>query len=124
MFIIVGALVLLAIFSALVMFLFPKSTAKEETLVVPDEECCGAHEVCEVDLTKLSEEIIYFEDEELDVFSKKDGNSYNDDQIEQFREVLYTLKKPEINDWLHSLELREVEIPEILKAEVRMILAE
>ncbi len=92
MFIIVGALVLLAIFSALVMFLFPKSTAKEETL--------------------------------LDVFSKKDGNSYNDDQIEQFREVLYTLKKPEINDWLHSLELREVEIPEILKAEVRMILAE
>lgn len=123
MFIIIGALILLAIFSALVMLLSPKSK-EEEPLVLPDEECCGAHEVCEVDLKKLSEEIVYFEDEELDAFRQIDSNHYNDDEIEQFREVLYTLKKREINDWLHSLELRKIAIPEILKPEVRMILAE
>ncbi len=105
------------------MLLSPKSK-EEEPLVLPDEECCGAHEVCEVDLKKLSEEIVYFEDEELDAFRQIDSNHYNDDEIEQFREVLYTLKKREINDWLHSLELRKIAIPEILKPEVRMILAE
>ncbi len=124
MFIIIGVLVLLLILVVLVVFFSPKSTSKDKNLVLPNEECCGGHEVCDIDLTKLSEDIIYFEDEELDVFSQKDSNSYSYGEIEEFREVLYTLKQHEINDWLHSLELRKIEIPEILKPEVFMILAE
>ncbi len=80
--------------------------------------------ICEVDLKKLSEEIIYFEDEELDAYSETPDNAYQDEAIEQFREILYTLKKNEINDWLHSLELRKIAVPDILKPEVRMLLAD
>lgn len=124
MLIIIAALLILAVVTALIMYFSPKGEQQKEPLVLPDEECCGAHEICEVDLQKLSEEIIYFEDEELDAFSETADDNYTDDAIEQFREVLYTLKKNEINDWLHSLELRKITIPDILKPEVRMLLSD
>lgn len=124
MLIIIAALVALGVITALIMRFLPKGNESSEPLTLPDEECCGAHEVCEVDLKKLSEEIIYFEDEELDAFQEMPDNGYQDEAIEQFREVLYTLKKSEINDWLHSLELRKIAVPDVLKPEVRMLLSE
>lgn len=124
MLIILTALVALGIITALIMHFSPTKNGNQLPMFLPDEECCGAHEVCEVDLKKLSEEIVYFEDEELDVFRELSDNSYQDEAIEQFREVLYTLQKDEINDWLHSLELRKIAIPDILKPEVRMLLAD
>ena len=88
-----------------------------------DEECCGAHEVCETDLLRMmSQEIIYFEDEELDNFKGMSADAYNEEKLEEFRDVFYTLKKNEINDWLHSLELREIEFPIALKQELISIL--
>ncbi len=120
------ALVILGIIAFLVMHFSSKgeNNSKDE-VILPEEGCCGAHEICEVDLKrKLSEEIIYFEDEELDAFREIAENNYQDDAIEQFREVLYTLKKKEINDWLHSLELRKIALPDILKPEVIMLLSE
>lgn len=124
MLIIIAALVALAVLTALITYFSPKEKAEQTPMVLPDEECCGAHEVCEVDLKKLSEEVVYFEDEELDIFSNTPDDSYQDEAIEQFREVLYTLRKNEISDWLHSLELRKIAVPEILKPEVRMLLNE
>jgi len=94
-------------------------TAEVETSAEPMEECCGAHEICETDLiNKLSEEIIYFEDEELDVYKSFEENDFNDDQIDEFREVLYSLKENEMEAWLRSLELRKIELPSIIKSEV------
>ncbi|PVX51053.1 hypothetical protein C7377_1386 [Balneicella halophila] len=122
MLIIISALIILGIIIAIYSYFSPNS-GEDEAIIIPDEECCGAHEICEVDLKKLSEEIIYFEDEELDAFKGTPDDSYSDEAIEQFREVLYTLKPKEISDWLHSLELRKIEIPDILKPEVRMLLA-
>lgn len=124
MLIIIAALVALAVLTALIAYFSPKEKGEQTPMVLPDEECCGAHEVCEVDLKKLSEEVIYFEDEELDAFSQTPDDNYPDDAIELFREVLYTLPKNEISDWLHSLELRKIAVPEILKPEVRMLLNE
>jgi hypothetical protein len=89
----------------------------------PVEECCGAHEICETDLlNKMSEEIVYFEDEELDAYKNYEENDYNDDQIDEFREVLYSLQQKEIELWLHSLELRKIELPSIIKSEVVFML--
>lgn len=125
MLIIIAALVALGIITALIMIFAQKGKTEEDTtIVIPDEECCGAHEICEVDLKKLSEEIIYYQDEELDQFRNIEENQYTDEAIEQFREVLYTLQKNEINDWLHSLELRKIALPEILKPEVVMLLVD
>lgn len=123
MLIIIAALAVLAVITALIMHFSKKNDETHLPVVLPDEECCGAHEICEVNLKKISEEIVYFEDEELDTFREIPDDSYQDEAIEQFREVLYTLQQNEISDWLHSLELRKIAIPDVLKPEVRMLLA-
>ena len=45
------------------------------------------------------------------------AGDFTDAQLDQFRDVLYTLRKEEIEDWLISLEKREIQFPELLKAE-------
>ena len=100
-----------------------KGEVEEETASEPMEECCGAHEVCETDLiNKLSEEIIYYEDEELDAYKNFEENDYNDDQIDEFREVLYSLKEKEIEGWIKSLDLRKIEMPSVIKSELVFML--
>lgn len=68
-------------------------------------------------LKKANIHIDYFEDEELDQYKHIPADSYNDAQIEAFRDVLYTLRTEEIEDWLISLEKREINLPEILRQE-------
>jgi hypothetical protein len=103
--------------------IFPKKNEEEEPASEPLEECCGAHEVCETDLiNKMSEEIIYYEDEDLDLYRNFEENDYNDDQIDEFREVLYSLKEKEIEPWLKSLDLRHIILPSTIKSEVVFML--
>ena len=89
-----------------------------------DEECCGEHEVCEKGKIKraLRTDIEYFDDEELDRFRGTMPDEYDDEAVEEFREVLYTMHPSEIEDWLKSLELREVALPDALKDELFMLL--
>ncbi|MDD4190609.1 MAG: hypothetical protein PHI28_04720, partial [Mangrovibacterium sp.] len=80
----------------------PEEKPEEPAVEIP-LDCCGAHEVCEVeDMLKNPEKIIYFEDEELDRYQGIPADRYNDRQIEEFREVLYTLNGDEIRQWLLS----------------------
>ena len=51
-------------------------------------------------------------------------NDYDDSQIEEFREVLYTMQPNEVEDWLKSLELRKVALPLVLKEEAYALVAE
>jgi hypothetical protein len=94
---------------------------KEE---LSDTECCGQHEVCEKRsiLEALKEEIEYYEDEELDRFRGMQGGDYSSDEIEEFREVLYTMRTDEVAGWVRSLGLRGVELPDQLKDEVIMLM--
>ena len=74
---------------------------------------------------KMNESIIeYYDDEELDEYKNINENAYTNNQIEQFREVLYTLKTEEIRYWLLSIERRHIQLPTILKSEARMLMAE
>ncbi|MBR5235294.1 MAG: phospholipase [Bacteroidaceae bacterium] len=108
----------------------PSSTEVEEPIAAPeeevddDEECCGEHEVCEKGKIKraLRTDIEYFDDEELDRFRGTASDEYEDEAVEEFREVLYTMDPREVDDWLKSLELREVTLPDALKDEVFMLL--
>ena len=88
------------------------------------EECCGEHEVCEKGKIKraLRTDIEYFDDEELDRFRGTAPDEYDDEAVEEFREVLYTMHPSEVEDWLKSLELREVSLPDVLKDEVFMLI--
>ena len=101
-----------------------KNPTQKENSIVPSD-CCGAHEVCEFDQIKADESIIeYYEDEELDEYKNIDENAYSTSQIDEFREVLYTLKTHEIRYWLLSIERRKIQLPEILKSEARLLMAE
>ncbi|WP_346857202.1 hypothetical protein [uncultured Draconibacterium sp.] len=102
-----------------------KTTDVKEEVSAPASDCCGAHEVCEFDQLKMDESIIeYYDDEELDVYKNIDEKEYTTSQIDQFREVLYTLKTHEIKNWLLSIERRKITLPSILISEARFLMAE
>lgn len=89
--------------------------------MLTDFECCGLHEVCEKESLRAaaSQGIEYYEDEELDRFRGR--TTYTEDEIEEFREVLYTMRTDEVAGWLRSLELRQVNLPDELKDEAFLL---
>lgn len=100
------------------------SNNNEEPVAVASD-CCGAHEICEFNEADYNEEIItYFNDEELDVLRNVRESDLTADQIDNLREVLYTLQPREINKWQVSLNRRHIHLPDILKQEARQLVAE
>lgn len=91
-----------------------------------DQECCGQHEICEKEslLAAVSKEIEYYNDEELDRFRGRSEESYEAPEIEEFREVLYTMKDDEVAGWVRSLQLRGINLPDSIKDEVFLIVGE
>lgn len=105
-----------------------KSGGEEAPVVEPErpEGCCGQHEVCEKEslLTGVSGKIEYYEDEELDAYRGMSSEDYTDEQIEQFRDVLYTLRPEEVAGWARSIQLRNITLPSIIKDELLMLVSE
>lgn len=90
-----------------------------------DEECCGAHEVCDKDsLLNSDAVIVYYDDEELDTLKGIDPATYTPAQEKQVADVLYTLRESDVAGWLRSLQLRGIELPSDLKEEALLIVRE
>lgn len=68
------------------------------------------------------EPIEYFDDEELDRFQGRRADSYTEAEEGEFREVLYTTLTREVGDWMRSLQLRGIELPESLRDEAVMLM--
>jgi hypothetical protein len=104
----------------------PEDTIEPETQEEPREvasDCCGAHEICEFDESAFNEEIfVYFNDEELDELRNIREADLTASQIDDLREVLYTMKTNEISKWIVSLGRRHIHLPEILKQEARQLM--
>lgn len=96
------------------------------SIVTIDSECCGQHEVCEKEslLAAVSKEVEYYNDEELDRFRNIIPENYTASDIEEFREILYTMKDDEVAGWARSLQLRSIPLPEAIKDEVFLIIGE
>jgi len=88
------------------------------------EDCCGQHTICERIPKATDLKIDYFEDEELDRFSGIASDQHSDQAIEEFSEVLYTLQVKEVADWLYSLQLRNIHLPDPLKDEASLLIEE
>lgn len=100
-------------------------TAEASEENAPPSDCCGAHEVCESDtLLSSSDQIEYYSDEELDRFRYYREEQYTPADIEEFREVLYTLMEREVANWMKSLQLRQINPPVIIREEALMIVAD
>ena len=91
-----------------------------------DGECCGQHAVCEKEslLAAVSRQIEYYDDEELDRFKGRPSDAYTEEETNEFRDIMYTMKEEEVAGWCRSLQLRRVEFPDGLKDELFLIVGE
>lgn len=78
-----------------------------------NKKLCGVNCFCDVMPRQCdkSEEIVYFEDEELDAYKGIAADAYTEQQVAEFEEVLITMRPDEVPQWLHSLHLRGIELP-------------
>ena len=86
---------------------------------------CGfTSEKCEQEcmMEAATKEIEYFDDEELDTFAGRQSDSYDQQEVEQFCEVLHTMRQDEVQAWCRSLTLRGISLPDELKDEVIMLI--
>ncbi len=94
--------------------------------VTEPEQCCGLHITCERDslLSSVSDSIEYYDDEELDRYRGTAPDEYTEEATEEFRGVLLTLLPDDIAGWARSIQLRGIELPEAVRDELLMIVAE
>ncbi len=128
-------LVILAIIAAIVGYVLDRRVkqqiARGELEAVPeiitvDDECCGQHQICEKEslLAAVSKGVEYYDDEELDRFRGRASDDYTADEVEEFREVMFTCQEDEVAGWSRSLQLRGIHLPDELKDELFLIVGE
>lgn len=89
------------------------------------EECCGMHAVCEKQsLSPVTADFEYYDDEELDRFAGREPESYTAEEIEEFRDILLTMRPDDVAGWSRSLQVRGVNLPLEVREELLMIVAE
>ena len=92
-----------------------------EPVMASDAECCGRHDACEklrVIMAHKRNEVVYFDDEELDAYRGRSAGEYTAEETTEFREVLTTMSEHEVEGWLMSLRFRGIEVPKGLRADV------
>lgn len=102
-----------------------QSTPEQEEKKEIPQDCCGAHAVCERDmLLSKTDEIIYFDDEELDELAGVNPDEMDENQRKMIAEVFYTLREQDVAGWLRSLQLRNIELPQEVREEALFIVSE
>lgn len=93
---------------------------------VPDGEvCCGMHITCEKDtLSVVTDEVVYYDDEELDRFIGRSPESYTPEEADEFNEVLMTLRPEDVPGWARSITLRNLQLPPDVRDALLMIVNE
>lgn len=84
-----------------------------------DGVCCGRHTNCAKGYDNSN---LYFDDEELDAYKGKRAEEYTDKEIEEFRNILFTMRHDEVDTWVKCLQTRGIEIPQEIKDEILLIL--
>lgn len=119
LFALVGLGIIAAVFE-----LFPRNKGKKQKVIEPQDSACtsctGWDPSCEQEcMVKAAvKETEYFNDEELDRFKGRSSDQYTDTEIEEFSEVMNTMKPEEVKDWNRSLILRGIQVPDQIKDEL------
>lgn len=88
-------------------------------------ECCGQHLVCEKEmLSPIGEDVVYYDDEELDRFAGRAPGEYLSEEVEEIRDVLMTLRPEDLAGWARSITQRGIELPEDVREELLMMVRE
>ena len=126
MWILIVALIALGLFSALLSLLWHNKDG-DDTVINAGADCStcnGDNAKCEQTcmMEAATKEVEYFDDEELDRIRERPSAAYSDDEAEEFREVLYTMRPEEVRAWTRSLTLRGISLPDQVKDEVFVLM--
>ena len=85
--------------------------------------CSGSNEKCEQNcmMEAAVKEIEYFDDEDLDQYKGRESDDYTDDEADEFRNVMETMRPEEVKAWNRSLILRGVSMPDQIKDDYIML---
>lgn len=121
------SLLVLGVIAAIMGLLSYNKDGSSSVIMVDNSSCAtcnGDNPKCEQEcmMEAATKDIVYFDDEELDSFSGRKAADYSDDEAEQFREVVYTMRQQEVKEWTRSLTLRGIELPDQVKDEVFLLI--
>ena len=91
------------------------------------DESCGLRSICPSEQLLAGEckqETTYYEDEELDAFAGRGEDNYTPEEIEQWRDVLYTLRAEDLLGWGQSIKHRGLVMPAAVREEFLHLAAE
>lgn len=117
------AIIALGIFAA-ILGLVSNHKGEEQTVIKAPKTncstCSGLNIKCEQEcmMKAATQEIEYYDDEELDRFKGRPADNYTDKEAEEFSEVMYTMEPEEVKGWNRSLILRGINFPDQLKEEL------
>ena len=105
------------------------SESPEGTLAAQScaDEACGLRSICPSEQIlegACKQEITYYDDEELDGFAGRGEDDYSDDELEQWRDVLYTLQPADLLGWGQSIKHRGLVMPAPIRQEFLQLAAE
>ena len=91
------------------------------------DETCGLRSICpseQILAGECRQEITYYDDEELDAFAGRDADGYTDAELEQWRDVLYTLQPADLLGWGQSIKHRGLVMPAAIREEFMQLASE
>ena len=91
------------------------------------DESCGLRSICPSEQLLAGEckqEVTYYEDEELDAFAGRGEDDYTPEELEQWRDVLYTLRAEDLLGWGQSIKHRGLVMPAAVREEFLHLAAE
>lgn len=121
------ALAILAVVAATIGFLGKDNTVVRNAGNGSDSNCStcsSASDKCEQEclLETFVNQPEYFDDEELDRYANRPSDSYDEDEVDEFSEILYSLSPgEEVKAWSRSLTVRGINIPDELKDELILL---
>ena len=98
--------------------------------VVPQgcaDESCGLRSICPSEQLLAGEcrqDIIYYDDEELDDFKGRTEEDYTPEEMDHWRDVLYTLQPSDLLGWGQSIKHRGLVMPAPIREEFLQLAAE
>jgi len=90
------------------------------------DDCCAIHEICpSQEILKASmEPVTYYDDQELDAYRGRAADGYSDDELEQWRDILYTLQPSDLMGWQQSVKRRGIVMPAVIRDEFVQLVAD
>lgn len=85
------------------------------------EFCCHRHAICTKPRSDANPLHLYYDDEELDRFAGRDAHSYSADELDEFEDVMLTMRPDDYVDWTLALQARNIAFPAALRDQLNML---